>query len=276
MAVDGSKLSTTTTMTTIDPSDVGGYTTLSFGQNDLSFAQNGATAGTNLRMIEGIWEISTGMQLADFEDASVAMAPQFVPRFVPFSDPNFEVGSGQVACIACHAGGLSSLNHGYQTVADVYDVNNGGGGAGFIYNNAAYRATTSVRKSLGSNGGQRGNVLACTDDTTTVCDPFSTGAVSSTAWDLSGNWSSNGTLAKLGWNAINSSNPTTGSGLNSLGVAIGQSMIVYQNLTQRVMREICPLNSISAAQANSIAVAAQSADDLRVIVASVASDPSCF
>ena len=43
----------------------GGYVTLSDRPNDNSFAMFGATAGTNLRMIEGVWTISTGLQTID-------------------------------------------------------------------------------------------------------------------------------------------------------------------------------------------------------------------
>ncbi len=45
---------------------VGGYVTLSDRPNDNSFAMVGGTAGTNLRMIEGLWTISTGLQVLDF------------------------------------------------------------------------------------------------------------------------------------------------------------------------------------------------------------------
>jgi len=64
---------------------VGGYVTLSDAPTTNSFAMFGATAGTNLRMIEGIWTISTGLQTLDFasSDAWVQYVPRFVRNTIP-------------------------------------------------------------------------------------------------------------------------------------------------------------------------------------------------
>src|SRR5690606_13863628 len=48
---------------------VGGFTTTSMANNDLSFAQNGFTAGTNLRFIYSYWAVATGMEIIEFADA---------------------------------------------------------------------------------------------------------------------------------------------------------------------------------------------------------------
>ena len=109
----------TATPVAIPDNHVGGYVTLSDRPNDNSFAMFGATAGTNLRMIEGVWTISTGLQVLDFASSDALV--QYVPRFVPEYDPNFFHGTGQNACISCHGGGLTSLNHGYSTVGDLWD-----------------------------------------------------------------------------------------------------------------------------------------------------------
>ncbi|PWU17455.1 MAG: hypothetical protein C5B49_08805 [Bdellovibrio sp.] len=249
---------------------VGGYTTLSDRPDDGSFAIYGATAGTNLRMIEGIWEIATGLTLLDV--ASVAASPQQAPRFVPEYDPNFFVGQNQQACISCHGGGMSSLNHGYATVANIFDVTDNG----FVFNP---NPTTAMKKSLGSNPRTRNSVLTCnlTRVPTPVCNPESPDVDPNQTWDLSQVWAKSGVLTAMGWQG-----PTTGQGLQSLGYAIGQSWIVYQFLTQRVISELCPLGSFSTAEVNAIAAAANpwadpaGTDDLRTIVAKVASSPGCL
>ena len=88
------------TQVAIPAADVGGYMTLSLETGDSSFAQNAFTAGTNLRGIEYLYEISTGaslLQMALLDGAT----PQVVAPFVPENDPNFLVGVGQPACISC-------------------------------------------------------------------------------------------------------------------------------------------------------------------------------
>ena len=96
---------------------VGGYVTLSDRVGDTSFAAFGATSGTNLRMIEGIWQVATGYSLVQVESAQAGA--NAVPRFVPEVNPNFFHGQGQPACISCHGGGMSSLTHGYAAVASL-------------------------------------------------------------------------------------------------------------------------------------------------------------
>lgn len=248
---------------------VGGYTTLSDRANDTSFAIFGATAGTNLRMIEGIWEISTGLGLLDV--ASTLGSPADVPRFVPEYDPNFFQGQGQPACIACHAGGMASLNHGYSTVANIFNVT----GDGFVFIPAP---TTGTMKSLGSDPNARNRNLTCnlTRTPTPVCNPESRDADPQQAWDVSQTWSQTGVLTAMGWMG-----PKKGNGLQSLGYSIGQSWIVYQFLTERVIGELCPLGSFSAQEINRIAAAANpwadpaGTDDIRTIVAQVAASPGC-
>jgi len=248
---------------------VGGYATLSDRPNDNSFAMFGATAGTNLRMIEGIWEISTGLELLDV--ASDSATVQQVPRFVPEYDPNFFHGEGQPACISCHGGGMSSLDHGYATVANVFDFT--GNGLVFIPN-----PTTQTMKSLGSDPGQRGRNLTCnlTRTPTPVCNPESPDVDPQQGWDVEKVWSEKGVLKAMGWMG-----PRQGQGLQSLGYAIGQSWIVYQFFTKRVIGELCPLGSFSADEINQIAALANpwadppGTDDIRTIVANVAASPGC-
>lgn len=249
---------------------VGGYATLSDRNNDGSFAIYGATAGTNLRMIEGIWEIATGLSL--LQVASVSATPQMVPRFVPEYDPNFFVGQGQQACISCHGGGMSSLNHGYATVANMFDVT----GDGFVF---IPNATTGDKKSLGSNSGTRNQVQTCnlTRTPTPVCNPDSPDVDPNQGWDLTQVWAQSGVLSAMGWMG-----KASGQGLQELGYAIGQSWIFYQFMTQRVIGELCPLGTFSTTEINSIAAAANpwgdpaGTDDLRTIVALVAASPGCL
>jgi hypothetical protein len=231
----------------------------------------GATAGTNLRMIEGIWEIMTGLQLADVE--STDAPAQNVPRFVPELDPNFFHGQGQPACISCHGGGMSSLTHGYATVGDVFNFDPA---KGFTYIDAV---TTATRKSLGSDPKKRATNLACNlvKTPTAVCNPDSAGVDPNQGWDVSQTWAASGVLTKMGWTG-----PMTGQGLNALGAAIGQASIVYQFMTTRVINEICPLGVFSsadiakiAAAANPFAQPAPGTDDIRTIVAMVAANPAC-
>lgn len=249
---------------------VGGYVTLSDRVNDNSFAMYGATAGTNLRFIEGIWEISTGLGLLDV--ASPSALAQDAPRFVPEYDPNFFHGQGQTACIACHGGGMPSLVHGYATVADVFNYDTG---KGFTY--YATQAT-NTRKSLGSDAGKRNTNLTCnlTRTPTPVCNPDSAGVDPNNAWDVSKTWQGTGVLAAMGWIG-----PTSGQGLNELGTAIGKAGIVYENMVKRVVNEICPMGIFQTAQISAIAktvnpyAAVPGTDDIRTIVAKVAADPSC-
>jgi hypothetical protein len=250
---------------------VGGYATLSDRVNDNSFAEYGATAGTNLRMIEGIWEISTGLSLLDV--ATDAAQAQDAPRFVPENDPNFFHGQGQTACIACHGGGMSSLTHGYATVADTFNFDPKNG---FTFIAAP---TTNTMKSLGSDAGKRATTAACNlaKTPTAVCNPDSAGADINQAWDLTKSWQSVGVLAKMGWTGA-----TSGEGLNALGSAIGQAGIVYENLTKRVIKEVCPLGDFNDGDIRDIAAKANpfvrpaGTDDIRTIVANVAVHESCL
>jgi len=267
--------------TAIGAKHIGGYATAStqavFSQ-DTSFANYGAYNGTNLRMIEGIWEIATGMTLVDVEDTNFAATTlaqaEAVPRFIPEMNSNFFVGQGQAACIACHGGGMSALAHGFATVADVFDYTPN---AGFSYQDPT-TAPTATRKSLGSNPLARTHVLACNLalTPTLACNPDSPGVDPNQAWDLS-SWQKNGTLNAMGWTG-----PVTGQGLNQLGVAIGQASIVYEFLTKRVIKEICPVGAFTASDVANIANAANpyaivpGTDDIATIIALVATNSTCL
>ncbi len=259
----------------IPQASVGGYATLStpgtsVANNDASLAFYGTNAGTNLRYIESIWEISTGFTLLDA--ASTSADPSLTPRFVPISDPNFFVGVGQPACLSCHGGGMADTIHGYATVADVFDFNST---EGFTYNAAP---TTAAMKSLASASANRALNSTCnlSATPTPVCNPESTGVGTAQSWDVGQIWSSTGFLTKLGWTGA-----LTGTGLNSLGAAIGQASVVYQFLATRIVNEICPMGAFTQAQIDKIANAAnpnanpKGTDDIRTMVAMVASDPSC-
>lgn len=259
----------TSTLDFIPVKHVGGYATLSDRANETSFVQWGATAGTNLRMIEGIWNIATGLQLMDV--ASDSATPQQVPRFIPEYDPNFFHGQGQSSCISCHGGGMASLDHGYATVANVFDFT----GNGLIFRE---NARVNEMKSLGSDPGQRQRTLTCNLVTTptAVCNPESPDVDPQQGWDVSRTWSETGVLTGMGWQG-----PTKGQGLQSLGYAIGQSWIMYQNFTQRVIGELCPLGTFSEVDINRISALANpwadpaGTDDIRTIVAAVAASPGC-
>lgn len=258
------------TIIAIPEKHVGGYVTLSDRASDNSFAMYGATAGTNLRYIEGIWEISTGLQLMDV--ASTNAPTQMAPRFVPEYDPNFFQGQGQPACIACHGGGMSSVNHGYATVADTFNFDPN---RGFEYIAAP---TTSTMKSLASDPNLRNTNAACNLAKTpnAACNPDSVGVDPNQGWDLSQTWQASGVLNRMGWTG-----PTSGQGLNELGKAIGQARIVYEFLTKRIVNEICPLGIFSDEDISRIAAAANpyaspaGTDDARTIVMMVASQSSC-
>jgi hypothetical protein len=247
---------------------VGGYVTLSDRANDNSFAMYAATAGTNLRMIEGVWEISTGLGLTDVMSSSALAS--YAPRFVPETDPNFFHGQGQNACLACHGGGMSSVTHGYATVADVfdYDPNNG-----FTYISAP---STGTMKSYGSDPSKRNATATCnlTKTPMPVCNPDGAAADPNQGWNVGITWQESGVLNTMGWTG-----PTSGLGLNTLGSAIGQAKIVYQFFTKRVVNEICPMGVFSEADVAAIAAAAnpnmQGTDDIRTIVAKVAANASC-
>lgn len=250
---------------------VGGYATLSDRGNDNSFAMYGAMAGTNLRMIEGIWRISTGLTLVDVQSSSAR--PQDVPRFIPEYDENFFVGQGQSSCISCHGGGFSSLNHGYSAVADIFDYT---AERGLIYIAAP---TTQTRKSLGSDPNKRNSTLTCNLSLTPtpVCNPDSLGTDPNQAWDLNATWSNTGTLIKMGWTG-----DVRGEGLNALGVNIGKAKIVYSYLTKRVIAEICPMGIISENEITAIADEAnpfsekKGTDDIRTIISLVAAHSTCI
>lgn len=250
---------------------VGGYVTLSDRINDNSFAMYGATAGTNLRMIEGIWEIATGLTLVDVGSASAGQA-YMAPRFIPENNPNFFHGQGQPACLSCHGGGMANIQHGYSTVADVFNFD---AAKGFVYQS---NPPTQLRKSLGSDSKKRAQTLACNlaKNPTAVCNPDSADVDPNQGWDLSV-WNRTGVLNTMGWTG-----PITGQGLNELGKAIGQTKIVYQFMTQRVIKEVCPMGAFTSGEVEAIAAAANpyatpaGTDDVRTIVAMVASHPSCL
>jgi hypothetical protein len=194
-----------------------------------------------------------------------------VPRFIPEYDPSYFVGQGQPACISCHGGGMSSLDHGYATVANVFDVTNNG----FVY---IPNPTTSTMKSLGSNKNTRKSVQTCnlTKVPTPVCDPDSPDVDPQQGWNVSQPWSQTGVLGAMGWQGA-----TSGYGLQDLGYSIAKSWIVYQYFTQRVIGELCPLGTFTTNQVNQIAAAANAwadppgTDDIRTIVAMVAASPGC-
>lgn len=250
---------------TLPTKHVGGYLTLSDRPEDTSFAQYGATAGTNLRFITGMWEIATGMEIIAF--ASAEGRAQNVPRFVPENDTNFFPfkDQGQTACISCHAGGSAALNHGYATIADLFNFNANMGG--FQYYTAQ---ATGTRKSLGSDAGKRQSILTCNMTSFTECNQDSVGVGTSQSWDLAPTWGSRGLLNTMDWQGA-----TTGQGLSTLGVALGKAGIVFKNLTLRIQREICPLGALPTTDLNAIAAVGQSSDDIRQMIAQLASNPAC-
>jgi hypothetical protein len=89
-------------------------------------------------------------------------------------------------------------------------------------------------------------------------------------WELASTWGARGMLTTLGWNG-----PTSGQGLNSLGQAIGTAGIVYSNMVKRVIREICPLGAVPDADVTSITTAFQTSDDIKTMIAQIASNPAC-
>jgi hypothetical protein len=261
-----------TAATAIPAQHTGGYTTLTSTGMDNSFAQHGLRAGTNLRMIEGIWEVATGLSIVDF--ASADADAKYAPRFIPSNNINFFRGQGQPACITCHGGGISSITKGYSAVADIFDYNDTNG---LIYINAP---TIATRKSLGSDSGKRQAISTCSPTAVPKadCNDFNSPAalLPDQGWDVSLTWQDNGKLAALGWNA-----PVSGNGLNSLGQAIGKAGIIYKNLAYRVMREVCPLGSFTDAELSAVASDTQSGagayrDDIRHLVAKVVIHPSCL
>ena len=254
---------------TIPDQNTGGYMTLSTVVGDQSYAANAFTAGTNLRGIEYLYEISMGVTLLQMALPDGA-SPQVVAPFVPEGDPNFLVGTGQPACISCHGGGAQNLMHGYSTLVDLFNYDPT---KGFQY---IATPTTATMKSLGSNAATRTTVAKCLSTHAfptgfTTCNPDSIGASTTQAWDLS-SWKQGGLLQTMAWGG---NAATSGNGLKTLGTAVGQAGLVYQFMTSRVIGEICPLGSVSTASQASIASQAQAKDSFAYIVASVASDPSC-
>jgi len=103
-----------------------------------------------------------------------------------------------------------------------------------------------------------------------VCNPDSVGTDPNQTWDLATNWGARGVLTKLGWNAA-----TAGQGLNSLGAAIGKAGIVYANMVKRVIKEVCPLGAIPDRDITQITQAVQASDDIKLMIAQVASNAAC-
>ena len=167
---------------------------------------------------------------------------------------------------------MSSLNHGYATVADRFDFDPT---RGFTYIDAPSIATM---KSLGSDPAKRAAIAACdlVKTPTAVCNPDSAGVDPSEGWDVAATWSDTGVLSNMGWTG-----PTSGQGLNQLGLALGKAKVVYQNLVRRVVGEICPMGTFSQDDVIKIADAANpnaappGSDDIRTIVSLVASNGSC-
>jgi hypothetical protein len=266
-AADGS---TVFTPTAIPAMHVGGYLTLNklapdgSGAEDRSFVQYGLKAGTNLRAIEAMYETTFGFTLPQMVVSGATSA--VVPRFIPKLNPSFFTGQGQPACISCHGGGAANLKHGYATFADVFDFD---ASHGLIYIPAP---TTGTMKSYGSDDGKRSTIKTCNLSNVPApqCNPDGPAASATQAWDLT-LWQTGGMLTQMGWTGS-----ITGSGLNSLGIALGKAKLVYRFLVQRVMKEICPLGSFSETQLTAIATSAQTADNFGTIVSQIASDPSCY
>jgi hypothetical protein len=259
------------TPTPIPAMHVGGYLTLAKllpdggSAQDFSFAQYGLMNGTNLRAIEAMYETTTGLTLPQMVVSGATSA--VVPRFVPKLNPSFFTGQGQPACISCHGGGASNLTHGYATFADKFDFDPD---RGLIFIPAP---TTDTMKSFGSNDGLRGVVRTCdlTRNPAPHCNPDAPiTATSAQAWNLS-LWQTGGLLTQMGWQG-----PTSGTGLNSLGQALGQAKLVYRFLVTRVVREICPLGSFNDTQIGAIADLAQTQDSFATIAVQVAIHPSCY
>lgn len=265
--VDGQKDNSNTT---IPAKHVGGYTTLSDRINDKSFAMYGASGGTNLRMIEGIWEVATGLSL--METASTNAPASEAPRFIPEYDPNFFRGQGQPACLSCHGGGMSSISHGYAAVADTFDFDPQNG---FTY---IASPTVGTMKSLGSDPSKRNANSVCnlSGSTLPTCSPDSKGVGTHQAWDLTIGWGG-AVLNTMEWRG-----PTSGEGLNELGSAIGKAGIVYEFMVKRVAAEVCPGHDFTDSQIKVMASHANpysspaGTDDIRTIVAEVAVQPDCL
>lgn len=245
---------------------VGGYLTLSDRRSDTSIAEYGLSAGTNLRMIAALYATTMGFKVEDLASTTDALI-QYAPRFVDASDSNFFVGKGQPACLSCHGGGSVSITKGYSVFADVLDYSN--------VNGLTYRlnVANSPRKSLGSAANLRNSVQRCNTGAPNFdkdCNPESLTIDSNQGWDLASVWGSNGTLNRMGWTG-----PTSGQGLNALGSALGRAKRVYTFMVERVIKEICPLHSISDETIARISQEAYVADDFKHIVARVASEPTC-
>lgn len=260
-------------LVTIPVKHVGGYTTLSDRAADGSFAQYGGEAGTNLRYIEGIWQISTGLSLTDVMSTNALV--QDAPKFIPQYDPNFFVGQGQPACLGCHGGGMPSGNHGYAAVADIFDHT----ANGFIFTEDVPARAVNSRKSYGSDPAKRQATATCNLNANPkpVCNPDGLVADPNQSWNVGVTWGATGVLNTMGWTGA-----TAGRGLNELGQAIGKAAIVYTFLVRRIVNELCPLGSFSASEVADIAKAANpnaipaGTDDIRTIVARVASHKSCM
>lgn len=252
---------------------VGGYMTLSNTWYEKNFAEAAMKAGTNLRAIEFMYEIATGWTVPQMETTQAPpltnLAPN-APAFVHAADRNFSSPVSQTACLACHGGGVSSLKHGYNTFADLFDY------VDTAYFGMWYNSTIPApqnRKSNGSDPTIRANTVACTTSNyaTNNCNPYSQLADDTNfSWDLSdfapvqsGAW---------GWHG-----PLAGNGLNALGQALGQADIVYQFMTKRVVNEICPpVQNFPQATINQIAAQAKTLDSFPYIVEAVASNPACL
>lgn len=257
----------------IPASDTAGYLTLSDRPNDGSYAVYGFEAGTNLRGIEGMYEIATGYDIPSMETdlpPPLTSLEGDAPAFVPAGNLNFANAVTQTACLACHGGGVSNTRHGYSALADLFDYPNA------AKTNIGFYPSlppVTVRKSNGSNASIRGLVAACTTANylTNNCNPYSGGVDDvGLSWDLS-DWSPVASGA-WGWTG-----PTSGHGWNALGAALGKSGIVYTYMVQRVVSEICPPSSSLPPQTISqIAAQAMKNDSFAYIVEAVASNPGCL
>jgi hypothetical protein len=152
-------------------------------------------------------------------------------------------------------------------------------------------------KSMGSNAADRGKVANCVEKGSfqngfTTCNPLSSdnplntgnpGPAQTQTWDLT-QWQNAGLLTFMGWQGA-----ITGTGLNTLGAAIGKASLTYSFMVARVLNDICPGGTMPVGTTTTqgtqlyIAAQAQSLDNqptpttapFGYIVASVASDPTC-
>jgi len=212
-------------------------------------------------MIRGIWTVSPGCR-------SRLRLERRLVQYVPGSCREYRSQllprTGQDACISCHGGGLTALNHGYSTVGDLWDSTPP---TACLLRDPHDRHPEVAR--LRPQEALRQRDVQPDAEADAGVQPGQLRNRSQPGLDLSITWGRAG--SSTSWAGAPEERP----GLAALGAALGQATSVYQNSPGARSRDL-PHRHVQPDGHRPDRGSRQGADDIRVIVAQVASSSTCI